>query len=456
ESPYNDLSQIFSYLTLNTAGNTSAINTPNMHVNSSQSLDESDPRESQSKLLQSMVVPDSLDTLSAFISYMEHALSVYSGYQSPSPSNAQSVSTSHPLQYPSPNALITVLGRAQKLLSGSAASTLSHILVNLERARISTDLTVRNQIHIEAIHVSTMIYHLGSLFLELGRTISMLHIGDSPAELMVNSGPSVFISESGPNPIMVQPIPQQPDFVCSFPFPPIMNMPFPDPFSFINDKFWDINIPQTGMSASAAAPTADSRTNSGGSSQEQTANLGSAYNSNQTAKSDGTQGNGQIDTPHPNSDSDLDNARYLPENKVSVNVYETGRYPSDSASCYPSDARTKEPKKSESIGNDEKHLIMKTDIQELSTPSMAGDIGFTLLNGNDMLDEKNLKTYLQPAAEGIEQRDSPRDVFYNLIQVANQLYGGNRELLNDISGDNDLINEFMEMLSRQVGFQQPG
>lgn len=47
--------------------------------------------------------------------------------------------------------------------------------------------------------------------------------------------------------------------------------------------------------------------------------------------------------------------------------------------------------KSESIGNDEKHLIMKTDIQELSTPSMAGDIGFTLLNGNDMLDEKNLK-----------------------------------------------------------------
>lgn len=75
-----------------------------------------------------------------------------------------------------------------------------------------------------------------------------------------------------------QPIPQQPDFVCSFPFPPIMNMPFPDPFSFINDKFWDINIPQTGMSASAAAPTADSRTNSGGSSQEQTATLGSAYN----------------------------------------------------------------------------------------------------------------------------------------------------------------------------------
>jgi len=57
---------------------------------------------------------------------------------------------------------------------------MQHILVNLERARISTDLTVRNQIHIEAIHVSTMIYHLGSLFLELGRTISMLHIGDSP------------------------------------------------------------------------------------------------------------------------------------------------------------------------------------------------------------------------------------------------------------------------------------
>lgn len=48
--------------------------------------------------------------------------------------------------------------------------------------------------------------------------------------------------------------------------------------------------------------------------------------------------------------------------------------------------------------------------------------------------------YLQPVAEGIQLQDSPREVFHNLLQVVNQLYGGNDELLNDIGGDNDLIN----------------
>ncbi|TXG74787.1 hypothetical protein ES288_1Z010300v1 [Gossypium darwinii] len=51
--------------------------------------------------------------------------------------------------------------------------------------------------------------HLGSLLLELGRTILTLRMGNSPAESSVNAGPAVYISPSGPNPIMVQPFPLQ-------------------------------------------------------------------------------------------------------------------------------------------------------------------------------------------------------------------------------------------------------
>ncbi|KAK1324256.1 hypothetical protein QJS10_CPA01g00306 [Acorus calamus] len=51
--------------------------------------------------------------------------------------------------------------------------------------------------------------HLGALFLELGRTVLTLRMGRTPAEAMVNAGPAVYISPSGPNPIMVQPFPLQ-------------------------------------------------------------------------------------------------------------------------------------------------------------------------------------------------------------------------------------------------------
>lgn len=72
--------------------------------------------------------------------------------------------------------------------------------------------------------------HLGALLLELGRTLLTLRMGQTPvcsipiflsfkftgncllqllpslfqAEAIVNAGPAVYISPSGPNPIMVQ------------------------------------------------------------------------------------------------------------------------------------------------------------------------------------------------------------------------------------------------------------
>ncbi|KAG5542817.1 hypothetical protein RHGRI_015799 [Rhododendron griersonianum] len=158
-------------------------------------------------------IPDSLHTLSEFMNRMEVVLS-QNGYlpnQSPSnsgdrpttelPTTARGLST--------PEALAVVLRHAQRLLSGHTVAALSHIAGRLEQEGSSMDPTVRGQIQTESMQVGSAMQHLGSLLLELGRTILTLRMGQSPAESYVNAGPAVYISPSGPNPIMVQPFPLQ-------------------------------------------------------------------------------------------------------------------------------------------------------------------------------------------------------------------------------------------------------
>lgn len=62
----------------------------------------------------------------------------------------------------------------------------------------------------ESVLIGQVMQHLGALLLELGRTILTLRMGQSPAESSVNAGPAVYISSTGPNPIMVQPFPFKP------------------------------------------------------------------------------------------------------------------------------------------------------------------------------------------------------------------------------------------------------
>ncbi|KAJ7957943.1 Large proline-rich protein BAG6 [Quillaja saponaria] len=153
-------------------------------------------------------IPDSLNTLSEFMNRMEQTLS-QNGYQ-PNlsatnagelprlelPSNAQGL--------PTPEALSIVLRNAERLLSGHAVSALSHIAGRLEQEGASSDSSVRSQIQTESMQIGLAMQHLGALLLELGRTILTLRMGRSPAESAMNSGPAVYISPSGPNPIMVQ------------------------------------------------------------------------------------------------------------------------------------------------------------------------------------------------------------------------------------------------------------
>ncbi|KAG1369679.1 ubiquitin-like domain-containing protein CIP73 [Cocos nucifera] len=164
------------------------------------------------------VIPDSLTTLLDFISRMELVLQ-NSGSQSSAPTNARDLPRSDDPSLnlrglPTPEMLGSVVERAQQLLSSNASSALSQFVANLERGRSSTDPSVRSQVQTEAMHVGASMHRLGSMLLELGRTMMMLRMGQSPAESYVNAGPAVYISSTGPNPIMVQPFPQQ---MSSFP-----------------------------------------------------------------------------------------------------------------------------------------------------------------------------------------------------------------------------------------------
>ncbi|KAK8692042.1 hypothetical protein V6N13_075526 [Hibiscus sabdariffa] len=157
-------------------------------------------------------IPDSLNTLSEFMNRMEaHSPNGYQPHTSTTnireqprvalPTDARGL--------PTPEALNIVIRHAVRLLSSHAIGALSHIAGRLEQERDSSDPTVRGQIQTESVQAGLTMQHLGSLLLELGRTILTLRMGHSPAESSVNAGPAVYISPSGPNPIMVQPFPLQ-------------------------------------------------------------------------------------------------------------------------------------------------------------------------------------------------------------------------------------------------------
>lgn len=193
-----------------------------------------------------MPIPDSLTTLTEFMSRMEGVLSQIGHQSSPSPSGTtdQSAtelpSTSRGL--PTPEALSIVLRHAQRLLSGPAVAALSHIAGRMEQEAASTQTSVRSQIQSEAVQVGLAMQHLGALSLELGRTILMLRMGQSPAEAVVNAGHSVYISPSGPNPIMVQPFPHQTSPLFNTPAVPAPNTGSSVPVGIIGSAPRNINI----------------------------------------------------------------------------------------------------------------------------------------------------------------------------------------------------------------------
>ncbi|XP_020093452.1 large proline-rich protein bag6 isoform X1 [Ananas comosus] len=222
------------------------------------------------------VIPDSLATLLEFINRMDLALQNY-GYHSSAATNVQhpqrsDAAPSRSRDLPTPEVLGSVIERARQLLTGSAASALSHIAQRLEGEATSIDAAVRTRIQNEAMHAGLAMQHLGAMLLELGRTTMTLRMGQSPAESFVNSGPSVYISATGPNPIMVQPFPLQTSSLFGVSPTPFVNgatgpLAGGDPSRNIN-----IHI-HAGTSTTGGGSTAGTRTTSGDAAHGEQPNM---------------------------------------------------------------------------------------------------------------------------------------------------------------------------------------
>ncbi|KAI9395509.1 hypothetical protein POPTR_005G247900v4 [Populus trichocarpa] len=212
-------------------------------------------------------IPDSLNTLLEFITRMERVLAQNGNLPNTSaasigdpprvelPSNARGL--------PTPEALSIVLRHAEQLLSGPTTAALSRIAGRLEQVVSSTDPAIRGQIQSESMQVGLAMQHLGSLLLELGRTILTLNMGQSPAQSSVNAGPAVYISPSGPNPIMVQPFPLQTNSLFGGSVPPSNPVAF-GPVGIGNaPRHVNIHI-HAGTSLASVIPAIGNRTSSTG------------------------------------------------------------------------------------------------------------------------------------------------------------------------------------------------
>uniref|UniRef100_A0ACD5ZUZ3 Uncharacterized protein n=1 Tax=Avena sativa TaxID=4498 RepID=A0ACD5ZUZ3_AVESA len=116
-----------------------------------------------------------------------------------------SVSAQHGL--PTAASLAENMHSTRQLLVDLAGALLSQLSTQLRDLGNVSDSTTRRNLQQSAMRHGVILQNLGSLLLELGRTTMMLRINPAPSEAVINSGPAVFISPSGPNPLMVPPVP---------------------------------------------------------------------------------------------------------------------------------------------------------------------------------------------------------------------------------------------------------
>ncbi|XVF34504.1 hypothetical protein REPUB_Repub18cG0064300 [Reevesia pubescens] len=171
--------------------------------------------------LQPPVIPDSLATLSQYLSHIRHEFDNIGRAGGNDPQTASmstgdrdsnSASNLGTVQegLPTPASLAEVLLSSRQMLIEQAGECLQQLARQLEDQGNVTDPSARLNAQSNAWRTGVQLQNLGSLFLELGRTTMTLRLGQTPSEAVVNAGPAVFISPSGPNPLMVQALPFQP------------------------------------------------------------------------------------------------------------------------------------------------------------------------------------------------------------------------------------------------------
>ncbi|GMI97628.1 hypothetical protein like AT5G25270 [Hibiscus trionum] len=167
-------------------------------------------------LLQPPVIPDSLDTLSQYLSHIQNEFDALgragvndsqtasmsrTGYR-----DSNSVSNSGTVHegLPTPASLAEVLLSTRQLLTELVGESLQQLARQLVDEGNVTDPSARLLAQSNALGIGAQLNNLGSLLLELGRTTMTVRLGQTPSEAVVNAGPAVFISPSGPIPLMVQ------------------------------------------------------------------------------------------------------------------------------------------------------------------------------------------------------------------------------------------------------------
>ncbi|CAJ2634598.1 unnamed protein product [Trifolium pratense] len=174
--------------------------------------------------LQPPVIPDSLTTLSQYLSHMGHEFDTIVREVREGGNNAQAAearsneemgsASSHlgstPANLSSPASLAEVLLSTRRMIIEQAGECILQLARQLENQSDVTDASSRSSFQSRAMRTGTLFYNLGAFLLELGRTTMTLRLGQTPSEAVVNGGPAVFISPTGPNHIMVQPLPFQP------------------------------------------------------------------------------------------------------------------------------------------------------------------------------------------------------------------------------------------------------
>lgn len=168
------------------------------------------PSTSSLGTLQPPVISDSLTTLLQYLRHLRHEFTAIGGVQSSTNDEQQRTDALHSdvsqVGLPTAASLADVLLSTRQLLIEQAGECLSQLARQLQEQSGVTLPSSRNSIQTNAVRTGISLQNLGALLLELGRTTMTLRMGQTASDAVVNAGPAVFISSTGPNPVMVQPL----------------------------------------------------------------------------------------------------------------------------------------------------------------------------------------------------------------------------------------------------------
>ncbi|CAL5078480.1 unnamed protein product [Urochloa decumbens] len=183
------------------------------------------PSEPTQSSIPNTVIPDALTTMSQYIDFMRDSFRRegfnHNGQVGDQVENRTAGSTSvggtqnqesqpelaSTLGLHSASVLAETMHSTRQIVVEQAGALLSQLSAQLGDLQNVTDPATRRNLQSSAIRSGSLLQNLGSLLLELGRTTMLLHINPASSEAVVNSGPALYISPSGPLPLMVQPVP---------------------------------------------------------------------------------------------------------------------------------------------------------------------------------------------------------------------------------------------------------